>query len=878
LVTATNAGNLNILANSTGRGGGIFATGHSTISNATIDNNGIQESTGYGGGIFNESGGLMTVINVTLSYNFYSLFAGAQGDAASFYTNGFSYALIKNSILSSESSENNCPTNLLPADGGYNLEYNNGQKASCGFTDHAVLANPKFASYNLLDNGGPTLTHALLPSSPALSGGNDAVCAAVPVNNLDQRGSPRPTALHCDIGSYEMRQPTLNLAFIPSAILVNTQAVLQLTINNPTGLALTNVGFSDPLPAQLSFVGNTSTTCTNGVVSVSNNTVLNVGNISLGVGASCVVKVNVTAGVANKYTNVTGVISSDQTGAGPLSNSATLMVSLTPPLVPTSLLVSAGANQLAQVGTAFTNPLKVLVKDQNGNILSGVSVIFSTPQTGASCSLAGGVNTAVTDNQGVATSPICSANNSAGNYNVVASVSGLLSTASFSLTNSSTPVPAGSTSYSYNLPLLANNANTALGQTTTFITFQNLSSSAVANISLKYYAIADGTTGPAALTLTIPAKGQQAILPNIAVGSSYGGVVTSSQPLNLVVSEALNSGGSAYNVAASTASTLYTPLALNGQYGFTTSIVVFNAASSGTSTGTIQFFDETGNPVPAATQNFSVPAHASQTFNQAAASSGLVANHAYWAKIVSSSANASLTAQVIEFGPANFVATFNAIVPSQVQNTLYAPATFNGQFNFVTGMALANPNDVAASVTISYYDASGNKVFSQTNLLLAANGVVGVFQPAVNGLPNTVSSATISSSQPLVMAVNERGPGTISGTYVGLSMGSTNVALPVMANGFAGFVTGATVLNAGSSPATLTFSYLDGNGSQVGSPQTKTLAAHASFLVYQGGANQNLPAGFFGTALVSSDQPLLVTTNALNTNSGLFYTYTEPSN
>ena len=67
----------------------------------------------------------------------------------------------------------------------------------------------------------------------------------------------------------------------------------------------------------------------------------------------------------------------------------------------------------------------------------------------------------------------------------------------------------------------------------------------------------------------------------------------------------------------------------------------------------------------------------------------------------------SLTAQVIEFGPGNFVATFNAIVPSQVASTLYAPATFNGNYNFVTGMALANPNATAATVNIKYYDADG---------------------------------------------------------------------------------------------------------------------------------------------------------------------------
>ena len=431
------------------------------------------------------------------------------------------------------------------------------------------------------------------------------------------------------------------------------------------------------------------------------------------------------------------------------------------------------------------------------------------------------------------------------------------------------------TSYIYNLPLLANNADTPVGHITTFITFQNLSASAAATVNVQYYAIANGNAGPAENPISIPAKGQTAIASAIPSGSSYGGIVTSSQPLNLVVSEALGAGGSAYNVAATTASTLYSPLALNGQYGFTTSMIVFNAAGTGTATGQIQFFDETGAAVPGATQTLNIPAHASQTFNQAVGGSGLNSSHPYWAKIVGA-AGSQLTAQVIEFGPANFVATFNAIAPAQVQSTLYAPAVFNGQFNFVTGIALANPNGAMANLTISYFNAAGTQRL-QTSKTIPANGVIGVFQPNEAGLPSDVTSAVISSNQPLISTVNERGPGTISGTYVGLASGSTNVALPVMAKGFASFITGATVLNTGSSPATLTFTYYNQAGTQAGPTQNQTIAPNASFLVFQGDAAQALPSGFFGTAIISSNQPLLVTTNALQTGTGLFYTYTEPS-
>lgn len=557
---------------------------------------------------------------------------------------------------------------------------------------------------------------------------------------------------------------------------------------------------------------------------------------------------------------------------------ATLVPSLS--LSPTTLNFSAnvGSNPAGQAA---------LLSVINGSASYTTSIAYSANSGGANwLQLSPSSGSVTPGNPTPVSINVNTGNLAAGTYTATVTFQDSVNTADKATLNvtltviGTTPTPTPTTNgYTYSLPLVANNADTTIGHTTTFVTFQNLSNT-TANVTVQYYDLVSGNSGPSN-QLTIPAHGQKAILPNIASGASNDGIVTSDQPLNLVVSEALNGGGSAYSVSAATAATLYSPLALNGQYGFNTDIVVFNAGGTSNATGKILFFDENGNPAGTA-QSFNIPAHASQTFKQSDPASGLTSNHAYWAKIVADSSTASLTAQVIEFGPNNFVATFNALVPSQLATTLYAPATFNGQFNFVTGMAIANPSNSAASVTINYYDKNGTNLLSQP-LHITANGVAGIFQPGVTNLPNTVTSAVISSNQPLIMTVNERGPGAVSGTYVGLSNPSTNVALPVAANGFAGFITGATVFNTGSSAAHLTFTYLNGDGTTIGSTQTVTLAPNASFLVYQGDSAQGLPGPnsanpFFGTALLSSDQPLLVTTNALNTSNGLFYTYTEPSN
>jgi len=50
----------------------------------------------------------------------------------------------------------------------------------------------------LANNGGPTLTMALLPGSPAIDAGNTSLAPAT-----DQRGFPRPAGLAADIGAFE---------------------------------------------------------------------------------------------------------------------------------------------------------------------------------------------------------------------------------------------------------------------------------------------------------------------------------------------------------------------------------------------------------------------------------------------------------------------------------------------------------------------------------------------------------------------------------------------------------------------------------------------------------------------------------------------------
>jgi hypothetical protein len=80
---------------------------------------------------------------------------------------------------------------------GHNLEGG----ADCQFTARGDLRNKKPRLGALKNNGGPTRTHALRASSPAINAASNSACPAT-----DQRGISRPKGPRCDIGAFERKR------------------------------------------------------------------------------------------------------------------------------------------------------------------------------------------------------------------------------------------------------------------------------------------------------------------------------------------------------------------------------------------------------------------------------------------------------------------------------------------------------------------------------------------------------------------------------------------------------------------------------------------------------------------------------------------------
>jgi hypothetical protein len=168
-------------------GGGILNSGTLTITNSTVSGNGATgqhdgQPWGRGGGV----SGVATFNNSTVSNNYASLSAGGiEGGGA-----------IGNTILNNNSGANITGTMTSL---GYNLSSDDGGGNLTGPGDQ-INTDPMIGP--LQDNGGPTLTHALLPGSPAINAGDPNF---TPPPFYDQRG-PRFRRVfngRIDIGSFE---------------------------------------------------------------------------------------------------------------------------------------------------------------------------------------------------------------------------------------------------------------------------------------------------------------------------------------------------------------------------------------------------------------------------------------------------------------------------------------------------------------------------------------------------------------------------------------------------------------------------------------------------------------------------------------------------
>jgi beta-glucanase (GH16 family) len=179
-------------------GGAIRSLGDMTITNSTISGN---TATGWHGGAIFQTDGDITIASSTIADNVApdwassTLFIGQFGGGFVPTLTLANTVITGNHWYACEKSASGTTGNVVS--GGHNVVQDDScNPAASDLVTGDALIGP------LADNGGPTLTRALLAGSPAIDAADDAACPAT-----DQRGVARPQGPHCDIGAVEIESP-----------------------------------------------------------------------------------------------------------------------------------------------------------------------------------------------------------------------------------------------------------------------------------------------------------------------------------------------------------------------------------------------------------------------------------------------------------------------------------------------------------------------------------------------------------------------------------------------------------------------------------------------------------------------------------------------
>ncbi|MEM7316903.1 MAG: choice-of-anchor Q domain-containing protein, partial [Planctomycetota bacterium] len=178
----------------TNDGGGVSNFGDTTLTNVTISGNSSDKD---GGGVYNGAGDTITINNTTVFENHADADGNSTGTGGGVFNEPSGTATLNHTIVAGSTSGGDLSG---PFAGSFNLVQDD--QNTGGLTD-TVIGDPMLG--DLADNGGPTMTHALLAGSPAYEAGDPAAVAGQNgVPQFDQRGTGFDRVRgRLDIGAFE---------------------------------------------------------------------------------------------------------------------------------------------------------------------------------------------------------------------------------------------------------------------------------------------------------------------------------------------------------------------------------------------------------------------------------------------------------------------------------------------------------------------------------------------------------------------------------------------------------------------------------------------------------------------------------------------------
>ncbi|HYC93431.1 MAG TPA: DUF11 domain-containing protein [Thermoanaerobaculia bacterium] len=205
-------------------------------------------------------------------------------------------------------------------------------------------------------------------------------------------------------------RPTMTKSFSPDPIAVGATSTLTFTLTNTNATALTGAAFTDTLPSgvQVAATPSAATTCGGTWAATAGATTLTFAGGTIPAAGSCTVTVNVTATTAGAHPNVSGYLSTTETGQTTTSVASDVLTAIAPPVIsknfdPSPILpggistltfiIENPNTDLAQSGVAFTDtfPSGMVVAAVPNATTSGCgSPTFAPAAAASSVSFSGG--------------------------------------------------------------------------------------------------------------------------------------------------------------------------------------------------------------------------------------------------------------------------------------------------------------------------------------------------------------------------------------------------------------------------------------------------------------------------------------------------------
>jgi len=331
----------------------------------------------------------------------------------------------------------------------------------------------------------------------------------------------------------------------------------------------------------------------------------------------------------------------------------------------------------------------------------------------------------------------------------------------------------------------------------------------------------------------------------------YSAVVSCDKLVAAVVNFSDPDSGASHSgiASADVAQVFYAPGIYNNYYNFYSNLYVQNASSAPVDI-TVSIYGP-GSSTPVATQTATgVPPNASRSFDQKGLA-GLSSGVAYSAKISATGAMAAIANIYGGVGTAvnNQLYSYNPVASGST--VAYAPVIMNAYYGYNTALVIQNMGTGSTNYTVTY--GTGH---TQTGTI-AAGASASLYTPA-SGVPaGTLTGAKVeSSTEPIVVLVNESTNKNRAASYIGFTSGSTTVNTPIVMKRFYKYNSSVTCQNLGTAATVMSIRY----GGIAGTTNSPSIPAGGTHMFYQP-TDPLLTNNWIGSATITATQPIVCVVN-----------------